>query len=299
LSFDGADDYVLGSGSPFDFEDSAFTVCAWFKTIDSQFVIVSEGGYSGGWSLGDGGAAGLGKIKVLLKRSSGGDAYYALTPNTYNDDKWHHVVAVITTNTSGSQGNVADMYMDGSFVSVQEGKFSSYDSSVDDWRIAARARPTNPVYFNGAIDDVRIYDRPLSGGEVSLLFDSGFSEEGEPERLSPLFAGAGGADYHLLSERGRYWPLHDVWVLDDLTSPCIDGGDPAVEPWGERMPNGGAINMGAFGGTAWASMSEWPIGSDRNYTGNVDFEDWALFCAEWLVTLPWADGQTEPPPSWP
>jgi hypothetical protein len=71
----------------------------------------------------------------------------------------------------------------------------------------------------------------------------------------PLFVDPENGDYHLRSERGRYWPEHDVWVLDRLTSPCIDGGDPNAEPLIELQPNGGRINMGAYGGTAQASLS--------------------------------------------
>ena len=41
-----------------------------------------------------------------------------------------------------------------------------------------------------------------------------------------------------------------------MTSPCIDGGDPTVDPLDEPKPNGNRINMGAYGGTAYASMSE-------------------------------------------
>jgi hypothetical protein len=72
----------------------------------------------------------------------------------------------------------------------------------------------------------------------------------------PLFADPNGKDYHLLSERGRYWPAFDVWVLDDVTSPCIDAGDPESDYSGERKPNGERINLGAYGGTPYASMSE-------------------------------------------
>jgi hypothetical protein len=73
--------------------------------------------------------------------------------------------------------------------------------------------------------------------------------------VDPLFVDPENGDYHLRSERGRYWPEHDVWVLDRLTSPCIDGGDPNAEPLIEPQPNGGRINMGAYGGTAQASLS--------------------------------------------
>lgn len=71
----------------------------------------------------------------------------------------------------------------------------------------------------------------------------------------PLFVDPNADDYHLLSARGRYWPEHDVWVLDRVTSPCIDGGDPNASPSEEPWPNGDLVNMGAYGGTAQASMS--------------------------------------------
>jgi len=104
----------------------------------------------------------------------------------------------------------------------------------------------------------------------------------------PLFADAAGGDYHLLSERGRYRPATKEWILDDLTSPCVDAGDPSVEPTGERMPNGGRINMGAFGGTYYASMSEWKIAGDLNRDGRVNLADIALVARNWLSAADWA-----------
>jgi hypothetical protein len=73
--------------------------------------------------------------------------------------------------------------------------------------------------------------------------------------VDPLFVDEQNGDYHLRSNRGRYWPEHNIWVLDRQTSPCIDGGDPNVETLDEPIPNGNRINMGAYGGTAQASLS--------------------------------------------
>jgi hypothetical protein len=87
----------------------------------------------------------------------------------------------------------------------------------------------------------------------SLVNEAGIGEgniDGDP-----LFVDPENGDYHLRSNRGRYWPEHDVWVLDKVTSPCIDGGDPNIEPLDEPEPNGGRINMGAYGGTLQASLS--------------------------------------------
>ena len=45
------------------------------------------------------------------------------------------------------------------------------------------------------------------------------------------------------------------WVYDDVSSPCIDAGDSNSDWSNEPMPNGGRINMGAYGGTGQASLS--------------------------------------------
>jgi hypothetical protein len=113
-------------------------------------------------------------------------------------------------------------------------------------------------------------------------------------RSDPLFADAAGGDYHLQSQRGRYVPAIDLWVLDKVSSPCLDGGEATIWPLDEPMPNGGRINMGAYGGTAFASMSEWQIASDMNRDGVVDFVDFAFFCEQWLTSFPWAGQATLP-----
>jgi hypothetical protein len=62
-------------------------------------------------------------------------------------------------------------------------------------------------------------------------------------------------DYHLKSEAGRWDPQAGVWVLDEITSLCIDKGD-ITSPFDlEPLPNGDRINMGAYGGTIEASKS--------------------------------------------
>lgn len=73
--------------------------------------------------------------------------------------------------------------------------------------------------------------------------------------VDPLFADPNNGDYHLKSESGRWDPNNQSWVQDDVTSPCIDAGDPATSIGPEPFPDGGIINMGAYGGTAEASKS--------------------------------------------
>ena len=71
----------------------------------------------------------------------------------------------------------------------------------------------------------------------------------------PLFADADNLDFHLLSQFGRWDPNEQTWVIDDLTSPCIDAGDPNDPVADESYPHGHRLNIGAHGGTPEASKS--------------------------------------------
>jgi len=97
-------------------------------------------------------------------------------------------------------------------------------------------------------------------------------------------------DYHLKSQAGRYDLNTKTWVKDDVTSPCIDAGDPDSPIGYEPFPNGGIINMGAYGGTAEASKSyfgepvcETIVAGDINGDCIVDFKDFAFMSFHWLV----------------
>ncbi len=96
-------------------------------------------------------------------------------------------------------------------------------------------------------------------------------------------------DYHLKSQAGRWDPVSRSWVIDDVTSPCIDAGDPSSPVGDEPFPNGGIINMGAYGGTSEASKSyfdgplcETIIAGDINGDCKVDLKDLALLSSHWL-----------------
>ncbi len=77
----------------------------------------------------------------------------------------------------------------------------------------------------------------------------------------PRFADPQNGDYHEKSPWGRYVPWADTWVRDAAAnrSPCIDAGDPKDTPRGEPVPNGSRINIGAYGGTPFASKSSGPL----------------------------------------
>jgi hypothetical protein len=118
--------------------------------------------------------------------------------------------------------------------------------------------------------------------------------------VDPCFADPNGHDYHLKSEGGRWDPNSETWVLDDVTSPCIDAGDPNSLVGDEPLPNGGRINMGAYGGTDQASKSLtcWNTSAcagqpqgDATCDGNVNLADLFAFKANWLKSAPWSGNE--------
>jgi len=104
----------------------------------------------------------------------------------------------------------------------------------------------------------------------------------------PLFADPNDQDYHLKSQAGRWDPNSQTWIQDDVTSPCIDAGDPRIPIESEPFPNGGIINMGAYGGTPEASKSyfdkppcETIVAGDINGDCEVNFTDFCIMALHW------------------
>ena len=93
-------------------------------------------------------------------------------------------------------------------------------------------------------------------------------------------------DYHLKSEAGRWESNNDTWMKNDITSPCVDAGDP-LSDWGlELYPHGMRLNMGAYGGTVEASLSSSLAGNvaDFNNDNIVNYIDYSLLIGRWLTT---------------
>ncbi|MFC1738672.1 LamG-like jellyroll fold domain-containing protein [Planctomycetota bacterium] len=279
LEFDGNGDKVNVAG---DVEmGTDFTMCAWVNrdTIESgSRVMLLKGDIGDSLATNNKGMylASDGDFRMMYEYGSGGTNYVLDSGFDLAVGEWYFL-AVVRDDSDDS----VSMYVDGSLVfeelSTPAPSVNSASFRIGEWA-------TGEGQFDGKIDNARVYNRSLSDEEIEQLYKqslAGFSY------IDPGFADANDGDYHLLSERGRYWPEHDVWVLDDVTSPGIDGGDPNVNPMNERMPNGGRINMGAYGNTAYASMSEWALLADFNFDGIVDFIDYAAFADSWLEKEEW------------
>jgi hypothetical protein len=131
-------------------------------------------------------------------------------------------------------------------------------------------------------------------GVGNIDTDPCFVEPGQwvPDAADPNQTIWSGGDFHLKSQAGRWEATTLSWVKDDVTSPCINAGDP-MSPIGlEPFPNGGRVNMGAYGGTPYASKSffaslpcETIIAGDVNGDCVVDYRDFCILALHWCENI--------------
>jgi predicted outer membrane repeat protein len=133
----------------------------------------------------------------------------------------------------------------------------------------------------------------IGGGSVTYsCVQGGRSGEGNID-ADPHFVDPQNGDFRLKSQGGRWDPLSESWTQDDVTSPCIDAGDPMSPIGPEPFPSGGFINMGAYGSTTQASKSYFGepvcgsiVAGDLNGDCQVDRADLEIMALHWTDTEP-------------
>lgn len=116
---------------------------------------------------------------------------------------------------------------------------------------------TNCIFWDGG-DEIFIGDGSIVNVTYSNVQGGSNTDLWQGEGniyIDPHFTDPGNGDYHLASKTGRWNPNSQSWVQDKITSPCIDAGDINTPVGVEPLPNGGVVNIGAYGGTAEASKS--------------------------------------------
>src|SRR5436190_2974461 len=173
LAFNGSNTYVFASdalvggtsGAGLDVGTRDWTVAAWIKTAGSGMVVTKMGWIGGsnpdGWAMS---VSGNGTLGAALHKSNVGTVnIFAGDGKVVNDGQWHHIALVFNRTASLVR------YVDGAASGTQYSLVSLAGQSVDNsvqLRIGARDQTGDEVFFNGLIDDVRVYARVLTAAEV-------------------------------------------------------------------------------------------------------------------------------------
>jgi type II secretory pathway pseudopilin PulG len=155
-NFDGSDDYI-GVGAA-GVDKPRVSIAVWLKmpagvAATYKGIISAPTAFSNRWILANGSTSG--SIAVAPNDLAGSGIK---TSASFNDGAWHHVA--VTTNPLG-------IFVDG----VRQS--TVVDSNNYLYRLGVTSMGGRPGYFfNGLMDDVRIYDRALSAGEIQAIYNA-------------------------------------------------------------------------------------------------------------------------------
>ena len=158
LSLDGISDFVdFGAGAAFDLTGT-ITLSAWVKTADSgnsdHNPFVGKGDTAYALKHGSGNS-----FEFYVYEDSSWYTAYSSVGEVYND-AWHHVAGTF-------DGSQVKLYIDGVLRSTtdHEGGISTNTYEVN----MGRNSQETDRFYEGLIDEVRLFDRALTAGEVRFL----------------------------------------------------------------------------------------------------------------------------------
>ncbi len=164
INFDGTNDYVnVPVNAALNMTGTDMTISAWFKAdvaTGTRRIV----------SLPKSETAGSEKYALLI---TGGQLQFALGKGSeafaqtpFSDTtSWHHVVGVLD-----ERGDSVMLFLDGVYKTVALIGTGNIGSNTNGNFQIGRYGPTYGQYFDGQIDDVRVYNRALSDAEIASLY---------------------------------------------------------------------------------------------------------------------------------
>ena len=161
LHFDGVNDYLdCGNDNSLKMGTNSFTLEAWIKTSTTKRMGI-VGNYADElvWMLAvkDDGTVGM--------QSNTGDwnTGYALSTKTMTDGDWHHLVG------TREYGGKIKIYIDSIFEAERDD--DSANHNVNRYVVIGDEGLGKSKYFDGIIDEVRIYNRALTANEIKENYE--------------------------------------------------------------------------------------------------------------------------------
>ena len=174
LAFDGIDDYVdCGNASIFEITEQ-ITLAAWIKVnaFDKGWqAIVTKGDCA--WRIQRAGH--FNRIEFacdVVSRAGQSHLRNVLGDVSVDDGRWHHVAGVF-------DGEMLYLYVDGVLDNSRDAPGEICNNQFNVY-IGENSEIVGH-YWNGLIDDVRIYDQALSAEEIAAMAQQATSERNNPE----------------------------------------------------------------------------------------------------------------------
>jgi hypothetical protein len=175
LALDGVNDKVTFTDINGTDNASQMTIAAWVKasTLGDSQILLSKFNGTNNWVFGTSSGCG-GQDDMEFYADASGGTYSCTTGNFHQTGVWEHW-AVVYDGTQTGNANRVKIYYNGTSRSLT---FNSTVPATTGSNSAAITLGQNPSgvldsYFSGLADDIRIYNRPLSDGEISSLYNAG------------------------------------------------------------------------------------------------------------------------------
>lgn len=165
MAFNGINSHLCISHKPV-VPNAMWTVSAWVKigaTHDSDGIIDFGSDIDKNYWIHTT-PSGMGK-GVVIGTGDGSQRYEITHEFDTNPDGWHQVTAVYAA------GNLL-LYIDGRYVSSRKAAIAQENALI-----TVGARRNLSGYFDGKIDDIRLYNRPLTSTEILTTKDIGVSKK--------------------------------------------------------------------------------------------------------------------------
>ena len=162
LLFDGADDSIGITGYAGISGKNSRTCMAWIKTEADQLSAITS------WGSNENGKKWIFYVNddgSLAVSVWGGQMY---SNALINDGQWHHVAAVLCDDGTPDISEVV-LYIDGQAVETYYDNVMPIETGVDSDMTIGVINSLSMGYFNGQIDDVRIYENALAQDEIEAI----------------------------------------------------------------------------------------------------------------------------------